>query len=86
MSRFYISGKNERNSNFKKGGRSSLVSHIRGWNKGLLITASVNAEGLDQFEIFTTDGTNGLNNPAKLIKTIVDKKSAGKRNPKGQLK
>jgi hypothetical protein len=86
MSRFYIDGKNERSRGFfKKGGRKELTAHIRGWNKGVEIIATVNAKGLDQFEIWESGGTNGGPGRA-LIKTIIDKRSSGPRNPKGQLK
>lgn len=84
MSRFYISGKNERpKGNFKKGGRSELTAHIRGWNLGIEIEAKVH-NGLDTFEIYKTNGTNGT--VRTHVTTFVDSFSKGARNPKGQLK
>lgn len=85
MSRFYVDGKSERpRGYYKKGGRKELSAHLRGWNRGIHVIASVNSEGFDEFNIYETGGSHGPG-VTKLLKTVVDRKSAGPRNPKGQL-
>lgn len=84
MSRFYMTARTpEKKTVAKKGARHMLATHVRGWNKGVIVEAT-HVNDLDTFYIYETDGSNG--EKRKLIKTLVDKKSAGPRNPKGQLK
>lgn len=85
MSRFYITATNERDKAINKAGRKELVAHIRGWNKGLKIEAFIDDDGLDTFRIYETGGSNAPDDK-KYYRSLTDKKSAGPRNPKGQLK
>ena len=58
MSRFYGNLANNRSTITKCGHKDGLVSHVRGWNLGIMIEAYVNEFGKDAFRVYKTSGSN----------------------------
>lgn len=60
MARFYLTASNSRGNTVSAAGSSrGQDAHLRGWNAGVEILASVDETGRDVFDIYATRGSNG---------------------------
>lgn len=60
MARFYVNVQGNRGPASRMGTENSgIFSHTRGWNIGILVNGSVNANGEDTFDVYLTRGSNG---------------------------
>ena len=60
MSHFYGSMEGSRGEATRCGTKSSGLSiHARGWRVGARVECSVNTEGQDEVQVFSTSGSNG---------------------------
>lgn len=67
-----------------RGSRNRIKTHVRGWEIGVEVVAHVNSEGLDEFHVYRTGGTNGSRRV--LLAAFADENSAGPRDRSGRLK
>ncbi len=60
MSHFYVSAQGARGPVTRTGTKSSGIdAHVRGWDSGVKVLASVDSEGNDSFDVYRTSGSNG---------------------------
>ncbi len=74
MARFYasISGQAPTTATRRGSKASGITGHIRGWDSGIRVEGSYNAEtDADVFRVYATTGSNG-NGSDRLIATITD--------------
>lgn len=71
MSQFYAEIQGNRRSATRMGTKASgLVAHIRGWNVGVKVYCSVNADGKDVVEVYKTGGSRNASNKELLAQII----------------
>lgn len=60
MARFYVNVQGNRGPASRMGTENSgIFSHTRGWEVGILVNGTVNANGEDEFDVYLTGGSNG---------------------------
>jgi hypothetical protein len=68
--RFWASVSGDASTEAGRGASNHIRSHTRGWNHGIRVMGFVNQHGRDQFEIYTTGGSNDAS--TKKLVAIVD--------------
>ncbi len=68
MSRFYAEIQGNRGE-ATRGGSRSIRGHIRGWNVGVEVVGTPDSDGVDEFVVYATGGSNDCGS-RKVVATI----------------